>query len=186
MSSSFGYLIPEKSFEIGQFKKLVTTVLEKEGITNGFYDEANQWFASGKNAHILFEDQNDGTNSAFEYVEIHDTLNNRIIPDCTSDNYGAKCNNCNGSLDDNLSEVMMEMADLESKTGVETDMAQLVIQCQHCNHTNKINHIIFDPPVRLNNQFMCFVEIDSGFEEERINELATKLDCAIEVLYGQF
>jgi len=53
MSSPFGYLIPKKSFEVGQFKKLVTSILEKEEIINGYYEEEYQWFAAGQNSHFF-------------------------------------------------------------------------------------------------------------------------------------
>jgi hypothetical protein len=186
MSSPFGYLIPKKPFEIGQFKKLVTSILEKEEIIDGYYDEEYQWFAAGENSHSFFKDKNDDANRAFEYVEIHDTLNNRIIPDCTSDNYGAKCNNCEENLDDNLSDVLMELAELESENGTESDMTQLIIECQGCNHANKITDINFDLPVKFNNQFVCFVEINSEFDEGRISDVAKKLDCNFEIIYGRF
>ena len=185
MSSSFGYLIPTKTFEIGQFKKLITSLLESQEIIDGFYEEEYQWFAAGKNSHSIFKENNDDTNPAFEYVEIHDTVNNRVIPDCTEDNYGAKCNNCKTDLDETLSDALMELADVESESGTETDMIQLTVECQNCKHTNKITDINFDLPVRFKNQFVCFVEIDSEFDEGKINDVANKLDCTFEILYGR-
>ena len=185
MSSSFGYLIPTKTFEIGQFKKLITSLLESQEIIDGFYEEEYQWFAAGKNSHSIFKENNDDTNPAFEYVEIHDTVNNRVIPDCTEDNYGARCNNCKTDLDDTLSDVLMELAGVESENGTETDMIQLTVECQNCKHTNKITDINFDLPVRFKNQFVCFVEIDSEFDEGKINDVANKLDCTFEILYGR-
>jgi 5-methylcytosine-specific restriction endonuclease McrA len=184
MSSSFGYLIPKKPFDIGQFSKLVRSVLEKEKIINGYYEEEYQWFAAGQNAYSFFTRKADDINPAFEYVEIHDTINNRIIPDCTSENYGAKCNNCKENLDDGLSDELIELSDLESESGRESDMAQLVIECQRCNHANKITEINFDLPVKFNNQFLCFVEIESDFDEEKINDFAKILGSDFEIVYG--
>jgi hypothetical protein len=88
MSISFGYLIPKETFEVGKFKTYITSVLESQEIIDGYYEEEYQWFAAGKNSHSIFKEGNDDTNPAFEYVEIHDTVNNRIIPDCTVDDYG--------------------------------------------------------------------------------------------------
>jgi hypothetical protein len=185
MSSSFGYLIPKKTFEIGQFKKLITSILEAQEIIDGYYEEEYQWFAAGKNSHSIFKESNEDKNPAFEYAEFHDTVNKRIIPDCTEDNYGAKCNNCKTNLDDNLSDVLMDLSDVESESETETDMTQLTIECHNCNQTNKISDINFDLPVRFKNQFVCFVEIDSEFDEEKIKEVANKLDCTFEILYGR-
>ena len=64
MSSSFGYLIPTKTFEIGQFKQLITSILESQEIIDGFYEEEYQWFAAGKNSHSIFKEHNDDTNPA--------------------------------------------------------------------------------------------------------------------------
>ena len=79
----------------------------------------------------------------------------------------------------------MELADVESESGTETDMIQLTVECQNCKHTNKITDINFDLPVRFKNQFVCFVEIDSEFDEGKINDVANKLDCTFEILYGR-
>jgi hypothetical protein len=184
MSSSFGYLIPNKTFEVGQFRKLITSNLEAQEIIDGYYEEEFQWFAAGKNSHSIFKESTDDTNPAFEYVEIHDTVNNRIIPDCTEDSYGAKCNNCKTNLDDTLSDLLMDLSDVESESGNETDMTQLIIECHNCNQTIKITDVMFDLPVRFRNQFACFVEIDSEFDEEKIKEIAIKFDCTFEILYG--
>jgi len=185
MSSSFGYLIPKKTFEIGQFKEFITSVLQDQEIIDGYYEEEYQWFAAGNNSRSIFKEGNDENNPAFEYVEIHDTVNNRIIPDCTEDSYGAKCNSCKATLDDNLSDVLMDLADMESDSGIETDMTQLTIECHNCNYANKITDIDFDLPVRFKNQFICFVEIDSEFDHEKIMEVAHKLDCTFDILYGR-
>jgi hypothetical protein len=183
MSSSYGYLIPNKSFEVGQFKERVISILEEEKIIDGFYEEEFQWFASGENANSIFF--NNEINSTFEYVEIHDTPNHRIIPDCTSENYEGKCNSCKNNLDEILSEKLMEVADLESENGIEIDITQLTVDCESCNKTNKIFEIDFDTPVRFSNQFICFVEIDNDFDKERTKEIALKLNCELEILYGR-
>lgn len=185
MSSQLVYLIPKKSFEIGTFKKAVTSVLEKEEVIHGYYDEEYQWFAPGKNSHSFFKDKNDGTNPAFEYLEIHDTVNKRIIPDCTSDNYGAKCNKCNTDLDENLSEILTELADTEFENKTESDMTQLTLKCPGCNHVTMIADANFDLPVRFHNQFACFVEIGSEVDENIINAFAQKLDCNFDIIYGR-
>ncbi len=185
MSSSFGYLIPKKSFDIGQFKKSITSILEAQKIIGGYYEEKYQWFAAGKNSNSIFQESDDNDNPAFEYVEIHDTVNSRIIPDCTEERYEAKCNNCKANLDDNLSEVLMDLADVESESGIETDMTHLTIECNSCNLSNKISDIDFGLTVRFKNQFVCFVEIESEFDDEKIKEVADILDCTFEILYGR-
>jgi hypothetical protein len=186
MSSPFGYLIPKRNYEIGQFKKLITSLLETQLIIDGYYDEEYQWFAAGKNSHSIFKENNDPINPAFEYVEIHDTVNNRIIPDSTSDNYRAKCGSCKGIIDDGLMDALWNLADEENESGIETDMTLLTIECPHCQCTNKITDISFDLPVRFKNQFACFVEIDSEFNEGRIKEIFKQLDSSFEILYGRF
>jgi hypothetical protein len=44
MSSLFGYLIPDKSYEIGEFKRMITIMLKNSKIIDGYYDEKNSWF----------------------------------------------------------------------------------------------------------------------------------------------
>lgn len=185
MSSPFGYLIPNKPFEVGQFKKLLTSILEKEEIIDGYYDEELQWFAMGNKSHYIFKDVDDELPHCFEFVEIHDTINNRIIPDCTSEKYGAKCKNCKEDLDDSLNDVLMELAELESENGIESDMTRLVIICRSCNNANKITDIDFDLTVKFNSQFACFVEINSDFDEDKISQIAKFLNCNFDIIYGR-
>lgn len=177
MSSSYGYLIPNKSFGVGHFKERAISILEEERIIDGYYKEEFQWFASGENSNSIFF--NSEIDATFEYVEIHDTPNHRIIPDCTSENYEGKCNSCKNNLDNILSEKLTELAELESENGIEIDITQLSVDCESCNETSKIIEIDFDTPVRFNNQFICFVEIENDFDEERIKEIGVNghLSC---------
>jgi len=186
MSSSFGYLIPSKTFDVGQFKNALVSILEKKKIIDGYYEKKYQWYAAAEDSHSIFTESEDEENPGFEYLEIHDTINNRLIPDCTSDNYGAKCINCKTNLDDILSEALFALAETESESGEETDMALLVVVCSNCQHNNPIQNIPFDLEVRVTNQFACFVEIDNEFDDQMIAELSLLLDCKLDIVYGTF
>jgi hypothetical protein len=185
MSSSFGYLIPNKEFDVGEFRKKIIAILEAKEIIKGYYEPKYQWFAAGSNSHSIFEEISDDNNPAFEYVEIHDTDNFRIIPDCTSETYEAKCNECKADLDDTISEILMDLAEVESENEAESDMRNIKVVCSNCNFSNGISDIEFGTTVRIRNQFICFVDIESEFDDEKIKELSANFDCTFETIYGQ-
>ena len=179
-------MIPEKSLDVGQFREVVISFLKSQDIIDGYYEEQYQWYAAGDNSHSIFNGEDDEVNPAFEYVEIHDTINNRIIPDCTSEDYGAKCANCKTSLDDILNETLSDLADQEFENGSETDMALLVVKCKNCDHTSNLNSLEFKLNVKITNQFACFVEIDNEFNDKKLNQLASLLDCKLDIILGSF
>lgn len=186
MSSTFGYLIPDKPLNVGLFREVILSFLNNQKVIDGYYEEKYQWYAAGDDSHSIFVEKGDEINPAFEYVEIHDTINNRIIPDCTSADYGAKCANCKTNLDEILSEILIDLADQESENGNETDMALLVVNCESCHHNNNLRELEFELEVKVANQFACFVEIDSEFNVKKLNELASLLDCKLDIIYGAF
>ena len=184
MSSHFGYLIPDKPFDIGEFKRMITTIFKNSKIIDGYYDEKYSWFCAGDNSHSMFSKDNDDDNSAFEYVEIHDTINKRLIPDCSSQSYGAKCSKCKVDIEDAFMEVFNKLADMEFDGSAETDMTSLSVKCENCEYLNKLFEIKFDVETKITNQYMCFVEIDGDFNKDLVKKISKILNCNFSIIYG--
>ena len=79
MSASCGYLIPDKSFSLGEFTKAIRTILEQQKVLKGYYDKEQGRLAAGENSFLIFSDNLNNSPIAFEYADIHDTINNRLM-----------------------------------------------------------------------------------------------------------
>ena len=64
MSSTFGYLIPDKPLNIGRFSETIISFLKNQKVINGYYEEQYQWYAAGDNSHSIFTEKGDGINPA--------------------------------------------------------------------------------------------------------------------------
>ncbi|WP_121357791.1 hypothetical protein [Flavisolibacter nicotianae] len=101
MSETTVYLIPKKYFEAGEFKAKIETAFGKRKFIDGYYDEDSNWFAAGDNAYFLFDDSSEDENSPFEYVEIHDTANKRLLPEGLQD--PVECPFCQADISKDVS-----------------------------------------------------------------------------------
>jgi hypothetical protein len=81
MSETTAYLIPKKHFDVGEFEAQIKAAFERLEMIDGYYNEDNNWFAAGDSAHLLFADSAVDDNPPFEYIEIHDTENKRLLPE---------------------------------------------------------------------------------------------------------
>ena len=185
MSASCGYLVPDKSFPAGQFKKAIKTLLETDKVINGYYDEKQGTLAAGHHSFSIFQDNLNNSNIAFEYGDIHDTNNNRLIPEGSSEGYGANCVYCNKPIDDELLDVLNDLYEKEYDSGLETDMTGLEISCGDCMQVNKLSEIQFTQDVEIKNQYIQFVDIESNFDLSKVEEIGKRLNCTLKVFYDR-
>ena len=180
--SQLGYLIPQKKFEVGKFEAAIKAIFENEQWMAGYYDEDNNWYTAGTNANALFQVAQATNDPPFEFVEIHDTVNSRIVPE--SNAVGAKCAKCNGDIDESFGDVLFNLSETEYNSGQEINMAKLTLECEHCNYANVIHEIRFDEAILLANQYVCFSEINEDFNEASLNVIAEQLNCKLTVVFG--
>jgi hypothetical protein len=183
MSASCGYLISDKSFPVGQFAKLIGTILKNYQVINGYYDKEQGTLAAGQNSFFIFSNNQNSSDIAFEYADIHDTTNNRLIPDSSSEGYGANCRNCKENIDEDLYDVLNDLYEREFDTCVETDMTNLEISCSNCGHINKLADIKFDFETEIKNQYIQFVDIESDFNLDKVKEIGKLMNCDFKIIY---
>lgn len=182
MSTSTGYLIPDKSFSIGQFKQAVRAVLEEVQITADLYDREKETLAAGEKAgSIVFGEP--GVALPFEYAEVHDTNHLRLVPDSSADGYGAICGKCGTDMDDSLYDELEVWYEDEYDNGKEEDMSMLTVTCLTCGKVNKLPEVKFEKGAALKKQYIQFVDISGKFDAEMVKVIGDKLGCGFEVMY---
>ena len=183
MSASCGYLIPDKSFSLGEFTKEIRAVLDQQKVLKGYYNKEQGRLAAGQNSFLIFSDNLNNSSIAFEYSEIHDTINNRLIPESSSQGYGANCKNCKENIDEDFYDALNNLYEHEFDTGLETDMTNLEIKCANCGHINKLADIRFDFETAINNQYIQFVDIESDFNLSKVKEIGQLMNCNFRIIY---
>ena len=186
MSSSSGYLIPQKPFIIGQFEKRMKSCLEEDMIINGFYDPEEGLLAAGQKSHALFSGEDDQANPAFEYAEIRDADIKRLIPEGIGPDFVGHCIKCGDLINDPLSDSLNELYEKEYDTGQRTDMSSLEFICETCNHLNKLGDIQFKGDTILISQYVQFVDINDSFDPVKIEWYENRLDCKLRIIYERF
>ena len=184
MSSSCGYLVPDKTLPVGKFSKLVKGILDDLKITKGYYDKKADWLAAGPNSFHIFSDNANNHPIAFEYASIHDNSYKRLVPE--SFGGGAACGNCGQNIDDAVSDKLSELYEYEFDNGKETDITQLEIICNYCSHNNKLAEIKFGYETILTNQYFQFVDIERNFNADTLIEIGKQLGCNLKVFYDRY
>ncbi|MFT3823957.1 MAG: hypothetical protein QM731_08550 [Chitinophagaceae bacterium] len=170
MSTTSAYFIPVKKFPVGQFKKKAKRILEKLDMIDGYYDEEDEWYASGKRLE-------------FEYAAIHDTDYLKLVPEASSAGYGSTCINCEADIDEEFYDSINEYYDLESDSGEEKNMNELELICKHCNTKMTLGQTKFKYPVLFANQFFQFVDINDEIEPRLLKKIESKLCCKMQLVY---
>ena len=164
------YFIPLRKFPVGQFKSKVKEILENMRIIDGYYDEENELLGAGEK-------------SSFEYASIHDTPNDKLVPEASTSGYGATCSKCNSDMDHELYDKINDYYDFESDSGEERDMKSIQLICPECTTTSTLNEVVFTQPVLLTNQYFQFVDIDDEIDPKVIRGMESALDCDLKVIY---
>lgn len=182
MSETTAYLIPKKHFDVGEFKVKVEDAFEKLKLIDGYYDEDSNWFAAGDNAHSLFTDSSVDENRPFEYVEIHDTANNRLLPEGLQE--AVQCPFCQTDIMEDLNEFLFETTEKEYDEKNETDMAAAELRCPNCGKKSKLSALTYHEKIAFSNQYICFVAILDDINKDKLLELEKEIDAPVEVIYG--
>jgi len=115
MSQRNGYLVPDRIFKVGEFRIAVMSILAGTGIINGSYDSLGLRLASGSNSSDIFTFP-DKKRLAFEYAELRDSENLRLIPEGVGEGLEARCPQCNSNVDESLSDAVSEFYEHEYDT----------------------------------------------------------------------
>lgn len=183
MSSTCGYLVPDRSFPIGEFKRAIIAFLEKEQIIS--YDADTETSVSEDLSLSLFNCDIHDSGFAFEYATIHDTINRRLVPEEWGEGDGANCQKCQSCCDSQFSEALCDLYELEYENNQETDMALLTIPCGNCGHINHLMNMQLDTPAEIANQYIQFIDIENDFHPGKVKELNTFLNCNLKVFYSR-
>ena len=170
MATTSIYFIPQVKFPTGQFKPTVEKVLGELSIIEGYYDEEDESFAPGE---LL----------SFEYATIHDTDKDRLIPEASSEGYGATCTNCAADIDDEFYDALNDFYDFEGEHMVEKDMKSITATCEKCKKVSKITDIQFKQPTAISNQYFQFVDLNTEVNNELIQTIEAKLGSQLTIVY---
>ena len=182
MSERTVYVIPKNKFEVGEFKQKVETVFKRLKLINGYYNKDNSWFNAGNNAYFLFEDDLRDENPPFEYLEIHDTKNNRLLPEGLQE--PAECRVCHTDLHDEINELLFTITEKEHDERKETDMTNTLVYCPNCNQERKLSDLSYQEKIAITNQYLCFVDIADDLKESSLVEIEKELKTAFEIIYS--
>jgi hypothetical protein len=182
MSETTAYLIPKKHFEVGEFKSKVETALEKLKLINGYYDEESNWFAAGDNAHLLFANGSPEENPSFEYVEIHDTVNNRLLPEGLQE--PVECKVCHTNVQEDVNELLFSITEKEYDLKREADIATAELLCPTCGQKSKLSALSYHEKIAFTNQYVCFVAILDDINKNKLIEIEKQIEAPFEIIYG--
>jgi len=181
MSSTCGYLVPDKEFTVGEFKKAIQTILEKDQI---IYKESADSLTAGDRSLSFFTRDSNSSAFAFDSADIHDTVNRRLIPEEWGIGNGAKCQKCQSFLDEQLSDILSDLYEREYDNNQETDMAILPVICDNCQHTNQLIDMYFESDVEIRSQYIQFINIENEFHPDKVKELGDFLNCNLKIFYS--
>jgi ribosomal protein S24E len=170
MATTSVYFIPQTKFTTGQFKTAVEKTLGELHMIDGYYDEEDESYAPGE---LL----------SFEYATIHDTDKDRLIPEASSEGYGATCTNCKADIDDEFYDSLNDFYDFEGEHMVEKDMKSISATCQKCKKVSKLTDISFKQPTAIANQYFQFVDLNSEIENGLIQKIESLLKCPLTIIY---
>ncbi|MDF2189226.1 hypothetical protein [Paraflavitalea sp. CAU 1676] len=179
MSQSILYLVPTQEFPIGDFQNIIQEYLTKNQLIDGLYSEEYGWLAAGDNAGGIFLD----SEGAFEYAEIRDSKNLRLVPEEVGPDFTATCVYCGSGLGAILYEKVAEFYENEGEEGSCADFGELSIQCNSCSQSQSITALKLPEDRLLSRQFIQFVEIDSEANPAFIGKLEALLQCELIVIY---
>lgn len=182
MSETTAYLIPKKHFEVGEFETKIKTAFESLKLIDGYYDEDGNWFAAGDGAHSLFVDNAVDDDPPFEYVEIHDTENKRLLPEGLQE--PANCPFCQADISENVNDFLFEMTEKEYDEKNEIDMADAELLCPHCSKKSKLSALTYHEKIVFSNQYVCFVAILNDINNDKLMEIEKEVGEAFEIIYG--
>lgn len=170
MATTSIYFIPQTKFPTGQFKITVEKALEELNLIEGYYDEDDESFAPGQ---LL----------SFEYASIRDTDNDRLIPEASSEGYGAVCTHCSADIDDEFYDALNDFYDFEVEHMVEKDMKSVIVTCEKCKKVSKITEIQFKQPATISNQYFQFVDLNDEVNTDLIQKMEAKLGSPLTIIY---
>jgi hypothetical protein len=179
MSQRNLYFVPEQDFPIGKFKSLAEEILTQLRIIDGFYSEEDGMLASGENASSLFK----GDSSSFEYAEVRDSENLRLIPEGVGPDVAVSCGNCGASVGENFYEAVVDFYEKEGDKKRVDDMSLIKIICGSCQKQQYITDLNLPVERLLHKQYIQFVEIESDIDLSKLEEIEHRLGCKLKVLY---
>ncbi len=182
MSETTAYLISKRQFKVGEFKLKVETTFGKLNIINGYYNEDNNWFNAGDNAHTIFDVNTMEENPPFEYVEIHDTVNKRLLPEGIQE--PVECKRCLTNVKEDVNDLLFAITEKEFDENRETDMAIVELVCPKCGQISKFSELTYQEEISITNQYVCFVAILENLNEVKLTEIGEQLNTSFEVIYG--
>jgi hypothetical protein len=182
MSETTAYLIPKKHFEVGEFEGKIKIAFEKLKFINGFYDEDSNWFAAGDNAHLLFADGSLEDNPPFEYVEIHDTENNRLLPEGLQES--VECKVCCTDVKEEVNDLLFTITEMEYDAKKEIDMATAEFLCPKCGQRSKFSELTYHEKTAITGQFICFVAILDKINTNKLADIERQIDSQFDIIYG--
>ncbi len=182
MSEKIVYLIPKEHFEVGGFKAKVETIFEKLKLIDRYYDEQYNWFAAGDNAHLLFSDNELDTDARFEYVEIHDTGNSRLLPEGLQ--APVACKICNADVSDDVNDFLFSISEKEYDEKRETNMLALEFLCPNCGIKSRLSALAYNEPIALTDQYICFVGIPGEINRGKFVEIEGYIGTTFELIYN--
>ncbi|RYE57924.1 MAG: hypothetical protein EOP48_04760 [Sphingobacteriales bacterium] len=182
MSETTAYLIPKKHFDVGEFEAKIKAAFKRLELINGYYDEGSKWFAAGDSAHSLFADTAVDDNPPFEYVEVHDTENKRLLPEGLQE--PANCPFCQADISENVNDFLFETTEKEYDEKNEIDMADAELTCPNCRKKTRLSTLTYREKVAFSNQYVCFVAILDNINEKKLIEIEQQLGSSFEIIYG--
>ena len=170
MSTTSAYFIPKTPFAIGQFENTVKSSLERLGIIDGYYDAESKLYACSSNL-------------PFEYASITDSENLRLIPEASSEGYGAVCKYCHKDIDEVLYDAINNFYNLESDSAEKKGMDSILVVCPNCSTSQKLGNLTFTSNAHLANQYFQFVDIDSEISSTVLEQLEASIGSDLDIIY---
>ena len=183
MSETTAHLIPLKSFEKGEFIKIIKATFENLKFIDGYYNVENSWFAAGENAHLLFSAAiPPDENPPFEFVEIHDTEFSRLIPEGLQE--PAECPKCGAEISEYVNDLLFSISEMEFKEKRETDIGSSELTCPNCSRKSKLSTLSYHEKIAFSNQFVCFMEVLDDIDSDKLIELEKEIGTSFGIIYG--
>jgi hypothetical protein len=130
----------------------------------------------------LFDDSSKEENPPFEYVEIHDTSNKRLLPEGLQE--PVECPFCQADISEDVNDFLFSITEKEYDEKKETDLAAAELLCPNCAKKSTLSALTYHERVAFTNQYVCFVAVLDDINKDTLAEIEREVEAPFEIVYG--
>ena len=178
MSEISVFIFPEdKTATLEFFSEKVEDALTELKVTEGIYENEEDWLAPGENSAAPFVDKSnnlEGDDIGFEYCVVYAAPEKYLIPDVP----GAfpRCPHCDADVEEEYYTLFGDEDEFDEENQNDLlDFAQMKLNCPSCGKESELDSLKDKTGIFLRSQYLNFEECCGEISEAWVKELSDKL-----------